>query len=321
MQEFHGRTLDALDTASARHDGLIPSGLLAELGVNSHVARALVAARELVRVRRGIYVRAGRWKSADESERYRLFIRASALTAGRPAVLSHLSAAALHGLPTIGGWPRAVHALHQGSSGGSTARFTTSHRGVADPNAVLIGGLAVTSLARTLIDVAAGTSLLVGVTMIDHALRARGALTKKDLYAELAAVNPRAGAGQAERAISFASPLAENPGESLSRVRIFQLGFEVPERQVCFSNVKGHDYWVDFYWRGVRKIGEFDGKLKYTRGQVLGGRDPGEVVYKEKRREEALRFLVGSFDRRDWDTALSPRLFHGFLTEHGVPRA
>jgi len=50
---------------------------------------------------------------------------------------------------------------------------------------------------------------------------------------------------------------------------------------------------VDFYWRRIRKIGEFDGRVKYTRGQVLGNRDPAEVVWEEKVREDALRFHSG----------------------------
>ncbi|MBG6056810.1 hypothetical protein RCH16_001483 [Cryobacterium sp. MP_M5] len=104
-------------------------------------------------------------------------------------------------------------------------------------------------------------------------------------------------------------------------MRIFQLGFEVPELQVPFLNVDGSDYWVDYYWRRIRKIGEFDGKHKYTRGRVLAGRNPGEVVWQEKRREDALRRHSDSFDRWDWDTAFSPTLFHRFLSERGVPRA
>ncbi|TFC05653.1 hypothetical protein E3O42_03685 [Cryobacterium adonitolivorans] len=197
-----------------------------------------------------------------------------------------------------------------------------------------------TSLARTLVDVATTSTLLAGVTMVDHALRVeqarverelkqarrghipgRPALSKEDLYLELAVVNPRTGRMRAEQAIAFANPLAANPGETLSRVRIFQLGFAAPELQVCFPDILGGDAWVDFFWRRVRKIGEFDGFLKYGTGPVLGDRDPSAVVWREKQREDALRARVSSFDRWGWDLALSPTRFHGFLTERGVPRA
>lgn len=53
-------------------------------------------------------------------------------------------------------------------------------------------------------------------------------MIRDDLYEELASVSPRMGFSKAKRAIDFGDGLAANPGESLSRVRIFELGFEVP---------------------------------------------------------------------------------------------
>lgn len=322
--------------AGMRHDGLLPAATLHALGLGPNAIAARVRRHELKCIRRGVYVDGRLWQECKPDERYRLFLRATAMmmTPSRGA-LSHLSAAALHRLPLIGRWPATLHTTDPDATGGSSARFVTVHRG--HPLVpVEIEGLAVTSLARTLVDVAASSSFLVAVTMLDHALRIEqeraaadalrrtpGAplLVKSDLLAELERVNPRRGRRQAERAIAFANPLAANPGESLSRVRIAELGFEVPELQVCFPNVQGHDYWVDFFWRRIRKIGEFDGNHKYTRGAVLGDRDPAEVVVAEKRREDALRRHVNSFSRWDWDTAISPRLFYEFLVDEGVPRA
>lgn len=330
-----GCVIEGIETASAKHDGLLPAGTLRSLGVRPKTMAAMVNRRELKCVRRGIYVDGNRWLEAKPDERYRLFLRATALASPPRGPASHLSAAALHQLPLIGTWPGTLHALNVEASGGSSARFVTTHRGPAPAAVVQIGEFLVTSLARTLIDVAASSSFLVAVTMIDHALRveseranearragrACSVLTKDELYEELVAVNPRRGAKQAERAIAFANPLAANPGESLSRVRIVELGFEVPELQVSFPNIDGNDYVVDFFWRRIRKIGEFDGMLKYTRGAVLGNRDPAEVVVAEKLREDALRRHVNSFGRWVWDTAISPRKFYDFLLAEGVPRA
>ena len=327
--------LDSLDLPNARNEGLILAESLLASGLTTHAVRALLANGQLVRIRRGIYALGAAWRSGHSEDRYRLFVRATVLAAEQPLLLSHHSAAVLHGLPIIGPWPQVVHAINNDTAGGSSARFTTSHRSVVEPETVTVNGCAATSLPRTLIDVAANSTFLVGVTMMDHALRVeqeraeaerrhgtlgRPALTKDALYAELASVHPRNGGAQARRAIEFANPLSANPGESLSRVRMAELGFEIPDLQVRFV-VKGREYWVDFFWRGVRKIGEFDGKIKYTRGAILGDRHPSEVVIVEKDRENLLRPGVSSFDRWDWDTAYSPRLFHEFLTEHDVPRA
>ncbi|PXA69835.1 hypothetical protein [Cryobacterium arcticum] len=324
-----------------RFGGLLPAEALREAGVPPHSLRRLCGEGVLHGIRRGVYVAGAQWRAADTGERYRLLVRATVLTAGNSPVLSHHSAAVLHGLPIIGAWPATVHTLMPGSGRGSTARFTTSHNGPTSEVVEDIDGCRVTPLARTLVDVAATSSFLVAVTMVDHALRVeqervlreqlrrgdvppmpeRPALTKEDLYWELDRVNPRTGRRHVERAIEFASPLAANPGETLSRVRIFQLGFAAPELQVRFPDILGGNAYVDFFWRRVRKIGEFDGFLKYGAGAVLGDRDPSTVVWQEKQREDALRARVKSFDRWGWDLALAPGRFHAFLTERGVPRA
>lgn len=329
------------ETVALRFGGLLPADALREVGVPAHTLRRLSSEGVLHGIRRGVYVAGSRWRAADHAERYRLLVRATVLTAGNSPVLSRHSAAVLHGLPIIGGWPATVHILTPGASGGSTARFTTSHMGPAPESTEDVEGCRVTSLARTLVDVAASSPFLVGVTMVDHALRleqeradreqrwrsdvtpapGRPVLTREELYRELERVSPRTGRRQAERVIEFASPLAANPGETLSRVRIFQLGFAAPELQVCFPDILGGNAWVDFFWRRVRKIGEFDGYLKYGTGPVLGDRDPSSVVWQEKQREDALRARVRSFDRWGWDLALSATRFHTFLTERGVPRA
>ncbi|GAA3881923.1 hypothetical protein GCM10022381_25210 [Leifsonia kafniensis] len=328
----------ALAVLAARYDGLIPSKALGEAGINAHAAKSLVARGLLVRIRRGMYVQPELWNDVRAEGRYQLVVRSTMALTRRPAIVSHLSAAVIHDLPIVGSWPKTVHTLEPDAAGGSSSRFVTSHRSGATPAPVRNGELLVTSLARTVIDVAASSSFLNGVTVADHALRVEGeraaaevkrgavgtpALTKADLYAELARVNPRYGFRQAERVIAFANPLSANLGESLSRVRIFELGFQVPELQVHFVVGNGHNCWVDCYWRGIRKIGEFDGKHKYTRGIVLGDRDPAEVMVAEKVREDALRAHpdCDSFDRWDWDTAISPRLFSRFLSEHGMPLA
>lgn len=179
---------------------------------------------------------------------------------------------------------------------------------------------------------ATGCSLLTGVTMIDHALHRENTgavgehttgappITKASLLTELESVNPRTGRHAAERAIAFANGLSANAGESLSRVRFAELGFEVPELQVRFD-VAGRTFFVDFFWRDVRKIGEFDGYMKYTRAAVMDGKDVVGVVVSEKDRESLLRPGVSSFDRWGWNLALNSPEFYRFLLEKGVPRA
>jgi hypothetical protein len=327
--------LETLKVHDLIDDGLIPSEALRAAGMNAHAVDTLVRRGELRRLRRGWYVLRTRWDAAGTDGRYRLFVRATAASAQHPAVLSHHSAAVLHGLPLIGAWPETVHALIPDAQGGSSHRLVTSHRGVADPRSTFINGVAVTSLARTVVDIAAKCSFLTSVTMIDHVLNQEnghvghgrepgipgaGLITKEDLLRELEFVHPRTGRYAAERAIDFANGLAANAGESLGRVRFEELGFQIPELQVRFD-VAGRTYYVDYFWRGVRKIGEFDGHIKYTRAAVMNGQDVVGVVLAEKDRESLLRPFVYSFDRWGWDLALNASAFYRFLCERDVPRA
>ncbi|TFD52296.1 hypothetical protein E3T55_06765 [Cryobacterium frigoriphilum] len=326
---------EILDSYGVFRNGLISAEALRASGMTTYTVHRLTLRGELARVRRGWYVLGKHWTDARPDERYRLCVRATAAEATTELVLSHHSAAVMHGLPLIGPWPATVHALCPDAAGGSSHRLLTSHRNRGDLNPVTIAGVTVTSLTRTVVDMAVGSSFLIGVTMVDHVLHQEAVrrqrekrtglhgsppITKDVLLTELDAVQPRVGRRAAERAITFANGLSANAGESLSRVRFEELGFEVPELQVRFV-VQGRTYFVDYFWRGVRKIGEFDGALKYSRGEVMAGRDVVGVVMAEKNRENILRPKVISFTRWGWDLAYDARAFAQFLTEQNVPRA
>ena len=56
---------------------------------------------------------------------------------------------------------------------------------------------------------------------------------------------------------------------------------------------------TDFWWSDHETVGEFDGKLKYGR-LLKPGQDPGEVVFQEKRREDAIRDAGLTVRRWTW---------------------
>lgn len=103
--------LDTLVTQDALGDGLITAGSLRSAGLNEHAIDTLVRRGELRRLRRGWYALGSKWHAVGPDGQYRLFVRATAAAAERNLVLSHHSAAVLHGLPLIGPWPATVHAL------------------------------------------------------------------------------------------------------------------------------------------------------------------------------------------------------------------
>ncbi|NEN07122.1 hypothetical protein G3T36_14760 [Diaminobutyricibacter tongyongensis] len=86
-------------------------------------------------------------------------------------------------------------------------------------------------------------------------------------------------------------------------------------------DVAGHDYVVDFYWRKSNLVGEFDGRVKYTRDEYTGGAPAGDVVWREKKREDALRAATRArVIRWTWADAMDPLAMRQLLTAAGVPR-
>ena len=72
--------------------------------------------------------------------------------------------------------------------------------------------------------------------------------------------------------------------------------------------------FVDFGWEGV--FGEFDGKVKYRVQDGATG-DAGEVLWREKQREDRLR-RRGRVARWTWDIAIDRTRLGARLAEHGI---
>ncbi len=294
----------------------------------------------LIRIRRGIFAPRTAWESARPEDRHAALVRATLAIASRDdRPVSHLSAAALHGLPIVGRVPAEVHLWDGTAGGGSSAPGLRTHRGGTRPDTVEIDGLVVTSLARTVVDVASTEPFVTAVCVLDAALRRssdeagdesedesapndEAVLNGSLLAGELARAGIRRGQAAAMRAIEFADPRSGSAGESLSRAGMYQLGFEVPELQVRFERRGRAPAEVDYFWRSKGIIGEFDGVQKYVREEFLRGRDPADVVVEEKLREDELRNAPGvrGFVRWDWTVARSPRRLAAVLGAAGVPR-
>jgi len=286
---------------------------------------------------RGTCVRADYWRTLDRHGQYRLRVTAAAASgptlsasgdsADQRVVISHESAAALWRLPSVGPWPKRVHSIAPLARGGRSTQTFVRHAVGLPNDLVTIEGVLVTSLARTVVDLSRSAPFPHAVTVADAALRRtkhpirglpRTSLTVKDLRVELAAVPLRLGTARAARVIDFANPLADRPGESLSRVSMHEAGIEMPELQVALRGRSGKLYIVDFYWRRLRKIGEFDGRGKYSDPEFLRGRTPERALLDEKVREDDLRAADNGMCRWGWEIAVSPSLLRAHLAAAGI---
>lgn len=122
-----------------------------------------------------------------------------------------------------------------------------------------------------------------------------------------------------QRAWEFADPLAESPGESVSRAVFAEHGLAPPQLQRVITTELG-TFRMDFCWEEDGVVGEFDGRMKYEDGRVLDGRDPRKVYGREKRREEAIRRRGWRVERWGAPELRRPQLLVSQLRRAGVSR-
>lgn len=259
-------------------------------GYDHAAIRRLVAIGRLQRVRRGAYLRGPGERLVAET-RHRLLI--TALVREHPdAVLSHISAAVLHGLPVPLRTLDRVHLVRRSAHPGSR-RLDNSylHRVTRDVPTTTIDGLLVTDLATTTLDLLRVLRVADAVAVADRAL-ALGQ-PREELWDRLDSERGRRGNRQAREVLQFADPLAESAGESWTRWAFHCAGLPRPRLQVEF-----HDHLgllvarVDFDWADFGLAAEFDGEIKYGR-LLRTGQDLAEVIRQEKAREERLRRASG----------------------------
>lgn len=263
-------------------------------------ALAATAAGELVRIRQGAYVGERTWASWDGRARELAVARVvhDRLGAG---TLSHRTAALAWDLPLVGERSTGVHVTVPLGPGGRSRRDIVRHATSGPVQATVREQLRVTTAARTIVDLARTSGFLTGVAAADHALHA-GLTDHDELAAVLATLVGTRGYRVARQAVDFADGRTESAGESLSRVRMHELGIPRPEPQHEIRLPGGGDYRVDFYWPAHRLIGESDGKAKYGAHGLTPG-DAAEQLWQEKRREDALRAAGYGVVRWGWDDA------------------
>jgi hypothetical protein len=266
-------------------------------GITDDELRRLRARRRLTALWPGAYVPSDDPRLDDAVARHALAIRAATHLRRADGVVSHASAAVLHGL-TLWGVPLdRVHLTRDRRSGGRRTTLRHVHTAALAADEVTgIDGIAVTSIGRTLADLARTLPFEQALVVADAALhrhRLTGALLAD--AAERAAGRP--GSTRARRVADAARAGAESPGETRSRIAIARAHLPTPILQYEVPELGAR---TDFFWEEFRTVGEFDGKVKYGRA-LRPGQDPGDVVFAEKRREDALRDLGYQVARWTWD--------------------
>lgn len=283
-------------TANVRRAGYAPQDITRQ-----------VARGEWHRLRRGSFVTGDQWASSDAVQRHLLLSRAVVVPYGGRAALTHTSGACGLGLSLWKPVLDIVHLTHCSPDKGRIEHGVAHHKGPLDNTAtVLREGLRIGPPEL----VVAGAMLLAAdqdsaVVVGDSALRNQ-VTTREALWAvatEWLRVPD-------SRALRFAIPRldagAANGGESLGRQVVRRLGFPRPQTQY---EIRDADFvaYADMAWPEQGVLLEFDGKRKYQR-DLQEGDDPGEVVFREKLREDRLRRLGWIVVRLVWADLQRPAI-------------
>lgn len=290
--------------------------------------RAFVRAGELTPVVRGVL----RWRNATTSaiargehpddDRFRALTRAAGLVAPVGNVISHESAAMLHGARTLSRWPdRPILTVPQGCSAHSSGRTARHSHALAEIDRV--DGLPVTTPARTLADVARTAPRRTAFELLCSGLfspRDGSPLTTPaEVGAELDLLGAARGVRAARALLRLATDGCESPAEARSLLLILDLGFSPPRQQVVFRDREG-PMVVDFLWPEAHLVGECDGVAKYLTRDAGDGRSAARAVVDEKLREDRLRALGLGVVRWTPTTLRDTGAFAHLLERAGAPR-
>lgn len=271
--------------------------LLAAAGVSDEMIDTQLAAGRLVRLRRGVFVASAAWPDGA-ADRHVMLAHAEQVI-NPDAVLSHETAAVIWGLPapSFQPWHESPVAAtypaggRYSSRGGTAVRHTRplpTSEVTRDPD-----GYAVTTVARTAVDLALDRPLPDALVILDGAARTIlasfvGSPRRRDLLnprlvsatrEALATVAPARATRRLAPVIALVEPARESAAESLTAAHIHLAGLPTPLFQAPIVTRLGTLY-PDFFWEDARLIGECDGAIKYT--------EPNAYV-REKEREQVLR--------------------------------
>jgi hypothetical protein len=269
------------------------------------ITRAL-RLRAWLRVRPGAYTYPDLWPVSRESQ-HRLTALAVHSKLGPNVALSHTTSALMEGLRLWGAPLEHVHVTRRDSGAPRVECGVVHHVGaVSTQDLVEDGGVVRTRAARAAIETASLVSLESAVVTLDSALQLRRC-TREDLEVAYQHMEQWPGMRRVRLAVRLAAEGAESVGESRARYLFYSRGVPAPKLQHHVFHASGRLAGItDFAWPDLGLLGEFDGRIKYGR-LLREDEDPGEAVYREKKREDLLRELTDwRFVRLVWADLYRP---------------
>ncbi|MBW9092401.1 hypothetical protein JNB62_01755 [Microbacterium jejuense] len=263
---------------------------------------AALADGTLLRLQRNRYVLDADWADLWPESRHRVEVAAVCGEMGDGGgVIARESAAVIWDLPLYRHTPGAVHVVApRGQHSHSRVGLQRHTEALPEADTTVRGDIRVTTLERTVLDVARTLPLEAAVAAADAALRQIAFIGgqydidaaeawREGMRARAARATGSRGVRQAIAVIEFADGRAESPIESVGRVQLWRLGFVRVRLQVPVAGPNGKDLHVDLEIEDVESFLEIDGRSKYEDEALRSGRTIEQVVLDEKRREDWIR--------------------------------
>jgi len=132
-------------------------------------------------------------------------------------------------------------------------------RDLTSRDVCVVGGVSVTTPLRTALDLACKLGRRDALAALDGFMRRFG-ITVAQLQSELPRYRGRRGVVQARELVPLADPRAESPGESWTRLTIWDAGLPMPTPQYWVEQAGVPTYRVDLAYPRSRVIVEYDGR-------------------------------------------------------------
>ncbi len=286
----------ALSAAEREHGGVFRVAEAVACGYADDEIRGLVRSGRWVRVRHGILAERETAAAIRAEPEGALALSLAGEICARPSArlaASHESAARLLGLDFIVDPPRMLTlTTDTPGRGRGWVSGVRIRRATLPPGHVTeCRRLPVTTVARTVVDLAREQPFRNAVVLADSALR-RGLTSRDELDQVVRAAWTWPGIRDASRVVEFSDGRAQSAAESVARVLFATVGLPAPLLQAVISDRDGIAGQVDFLFREERTIVEIDGKAKY--------REQEDALFLEKKRQDRLEDLGYRVVRLTW---------------------
>jgi len=233
--------MQSMHSLAQRQHGVLTRAQARAAGLSDGDIRGRLKAGIWLRVYAGVYRVAGSRVTHDQA------VLAASLAAGGKALASHATAAELHRLPGGDGQLHITVIGRRILVPGVKVHVVT---GLQVPDSAVKNGVPLTTVARTIIDLAQTLSFDRLEEVLDHALAARlVSLNVLQQRLEKTGTQGRRGAGLLAVLIGVrldGSPRPRQRGERLFLRIVQQYGLPTPEREVEYHLSDGRTVYVDF---------------------------------------------------------------------------